>query len=134
MQTFKRPSTSIVVAMFFCFCLIENFGYLLSFPAPSSPAVIDGGEGVSGAELLVNENDPVTLTCTPDGTTIVINNVTTSATMFQANAVQRSDAGFYQCLSSATVGSIDSLYLLVACEFAIQYNEPCPVTILGHKK
>ncbi len=73
-------------------------------------------EGVLGEELLVREGDPVTLTCTSG--TIVINNATTSEATFQSASVQRSDAGFYHCLSSASamVGSIDSLYLLVACK------------------
>ena len=77
--------------------------------------MIENDGGVTGVELVVNEGDSVNLTCSP-GAIIVINNVMSSDAMFQSDSIQRSDAGFYQCLVTATLSDMDSLYLLVSCK------------------
>ena len=65
-------------------------------------------------ELVVVEGESVSLTCTPsEEAMIVVNNINTNANSFQTAMAQRNDTGFYQCLTSS---SVDSVYLLVACE------------------
>ena len=74
-------------------------------------------DNIEVEELVVNEGDGVTLNCLPsDMASIFINNVTTNMATFQSENVSRDNTGFYQCLIS-TMGSMDSLYLLVACEY-----------------
>ena len=88
--------------------------YFLAFPEQ----VMIAGTGIRDGELVVNEEDPVSLICSPSTASIFYNNVNTIRNDVRSPSVQRDQGGYYQCLSNAMAmtGSVDSAYLVVACK------------------